>query len=72
MVRTAALVCTMAGALVACTSANEPMVNRMGVSDAQYDRDLADCKQRSGSIPGFSNPIATCLSGKGYQILMGK
>ena len=67
-----ALVCILGGLQVACTFAHEPMVDRMGVDDARYSRDLADCKQQSGPFPGFSNPIATCLSKKGYQVLMGK
>ena len=67
-----ALVCALGGSQAACTSASEPMVNRMGVDDARYSRDLAECKQQSGPFPGFSNPVATCLSKKGYQVLMGK
>ena len=67
-----ALACALGEALAACTSAREPMVDRMRVDDARYSRDLADCKQQSGPFPGFSNPVATCFSKKGYQVLMGK
>ena len=67
-----ALVCASGSLLVACALAKEPYVNRMGVDDARYNRDVATCKQQAGPLPGFSNPVATCLSGKGYQVLVGK
>lgn len=70
--RASLMLACIAAPLAACASASEPMVNRMGVDDARYSRDLADCKQRSGPSLGFSNPVATCLTGKGYQVLMGK
>lgn len=60
------------GLLGGCSFAGEPMVNRMGVDDARYNRDLSACKQQSVVPVGFSNPVATCLTGKGYQVLMGK
>ena len=64
--------CLASGALLGCTVASDPLVDRMGVSDARYAKDLADCKQQNHLPIGFSNPIATCLSGKGYEVLMGK
>ena len=67
-----ARVCAMGSGLAACALPGEPVVNRMGVDDARYNRDLAACKEQSGFLPGFSNPVATCLTGKGYQVLMGR
>ena len=69
------VVATLVGALGlvgGCSLAGEPMVDRMGVSDAKYNRDLAACKQQTVVPVGFSNPVATCMTGKGYHVLMGK
>lgn len=60
------------GLLDGCSFAGEPMVDRMGVDDARYNRDVAACKQQSAMPVGFSNPVATCMTGKGYRVLMGK
>ena len=57
--------------LSACGSGNIT-VNRMNVDDARYEHDLADCKQVSGNSLSFRNPVATCMTGKGYQVLMGR
>ena len=65
-------VCLVGWLLNACSFPSEPIVNRMDIDDARYNRDLAACKQQSGSLPGFSNPVATCLTGKGYQVLLGQ
>lgn len=54
-----------------CSSSNLT-VNRMGIDDARYERDLAECKQASGLSLSFRNPVATCMTGKGYQVLMGR
>ena len=66
---TAAAVCT---ALSGCQTANEPVVDRINVDDKRYAQDLEACKQEGSRHLGFSNPIATCLSNKGYRILVGR
>ncbi len=63
-------------ALVASTLAGcstpEPLIDRINVSDAKYNRDIADCReQTSGSwIPFTGGSTADCMRGKGYHVLM--
>ena len=54
-----------------CSTAHDPIIDRSGVDDARYNRDLASCRQ--GAFPvGFSNPVASCMTAKGYTVLLGK
>ena len=55
--------------LTGCASP-DPLVDRRGVSDAQYNRDLAACKQSSGLSLPLSHPVNDCLKSKGYKVLM--
>ncbi len=55
--------------LAGCSGTTEPVVNRLNVSDSQYNRDLAACKQGAG-MSVFGSPVSKCLKGKGYQVLM--
>lgn len=58
----------LAGMTAGCAG-NEPVVNRINVSDAKYQTDLAQCR-KSGGMGVFSSPAAECLRKKGYQVLM--
>lgn len=53
-------------------STPEPLIDRINVSDAKYNRDIADCRdQVSGSwIPFTGGSTADCMRGKGYHVLM--
>lgn len=62
----------MAGSVGGCVVASDPLVDRLNVDNAKYQRDLAACKQQVVIPVGFSNPVATCLTGKGYHVLMDK
>ncbi len=63
----------LVASLGACASSNDLLVDRMGVSDAKYDQDLADCKKSSFPVAlSLNNPVATCMTAKGYKVLMGK
>ena len=71
----AALCLAIALALPGCSSSQSDsvLVDRMGVSDAKYNQDMADCKKSSPAVPlSLSNPVATCMTAKGYKVLMGK
>jgi len=56
--------------LAGCASSREPLIDHMGVSDAKYNGDLADCRG-SGGFFSLSSPVADCMKGKGYKVLMG-
>lgn len=56
--------------LAGCGGSREPLIDRMGVSDAKYNSDIADCRGGGGWF-SFSNPVADCMKGKGYKVLMG-
>ena len=59
--------------LAACASADNLLVDRSGVNDAKYNQDLADCKKSSAPVSlSLSNPVATCMTAKGYKVLMGR
>ena len=61
------------GSLAACANSSDLLVDRSGVSDAKYNQDLADCKKSSAPVSlSLSNPVATCMTAKGYKVLMGK
>ncbi len=68
-----ALIPALMGGLAACGKPNEPLIDRTGVDDARYQRDLATCQQPSPlSYVSLSNPVASCMTGKGYKVLMGR
>ena len=50
----------------------EPLIDRINVSDAKYNRDIAACREEtSGSwIPFTGGSTADCMRGKGYHVLM--
>jgi len=60
--------------VAACSSSDDLLVDRMGISDAKYKADLSDCKESSGGWFSFGvkNKVATCMEAKGYKVLMGK
>ena len=64
------LLSALAG-LAACAG-SDPIVDRMNVDDARYNRDLAACKSSSSSVPMVGTSVADCLKGKGYRVLMGR
>jgi hypothetical protein len=59
-------------ALTGCASSSSLLVDRTNVDDARYNRDLAACKDSSPISISFSNPVASCMSAKGYKVLMGR
>ena len=65
---------TLAGALAGLTACagSDPIVDRMSVDDARYNRDLAACKSGSSPVPVLGTSVADCLKGKGYRVLMGR
>ena len=72
MIRALALLALLAP-LAACSSSDDLLVDRMGISDAKYKADLSDCKESSGGwfSFGIKNKVATCMQAKGYKVLMG-
>ena len=54
-------------------SSPDPLIDRMGVSDAKYNRDIAECRdQGSGWFSfGGGTSLSDCMKGKGYKVLMG-
>ncbi len=62
----------LAASTLAGCSSPEPLIDRINVSDAKYNRDIADCReQKSGSwIPFTGGSTADCMRGKGYHVLM--
>ncbi|MDT7950648.1 MAG: hypothetical protein RQ966_04005 [Acetobacteraceae bacterium] len=62
----------LAGAALAGCSAPQPLIDRINVSDAKYNRDMAECREQvSGSwIPFAGGSTADCMRGKGYHVLM--
>ena len=54
-------------------AAPEPLIDRINVSDAKYNRDLADCRQQTkGNFLGIGGgSLSDCMKGKGYRVLMG-
>jgi hypothetical protein len=61
------------GLLAACSSAREPLIDRLNVSDAKYNRDIAECRQGSSSgwLPFGGTSVADCMKSRGYKVLMG-
>ena len=58
--------------LAGCSSSREPLIDRLNVSDAKYNGDMADCRQSSSGWFGVSGTsVADCMKGKGYKVLMG-
>ncbi len=62
----------LAGATLAGCSSPEPLIDRINVSDAKYNRDVAACRdETSGSWNPFGGgSVADCMRGKGYHVLM--
>jgi hypothetical protein len=56
--------------LAGCASSREPLIDHMGVSDAKYNSDLSECRGTGGWF-SFGSPVADCMKGKGYKVLMG-
>lgn len=58
-------------ALGAC-STPEPLIDRINVSDAKYNRDIADCRDQTkgGFMPFSGGSLPDCMRGKGYRVLM--
>lgn len=49
-----------------------PVVDMQGVDPMQYNRDLAECVNKTASTAfAFGNPTTDCMSAKGYKILVG-
>ena len=61
-----------AGLSLAGCASPEPLIDRINVSDAKYNRDIADCREStSGGFNPFSGgSVADCMRGKGYHVLM--
>ncbi|GAC1340761.1 MAG: hypothetical protein NVSMB18_11490 [Acetobacteraceae bacterium] len=59
-------------AMTGCASSSSLLVDRMNVDDGRYNRDLAACKEGSPISLSFSNRVASCMSAKGYKVLMGR
>lgn len=59
-------------AVAGCGSRAEPLVDRINVSDAKYNSDLAACREQGSSwLPFGGTSLADCMKGKGYRVLMG-
>ena len=58
--------------LTSCAPGSNVVVDRTQVSDAKYDRDMAECKKSSELSLSTTNPVASCMTGKGYNVLMGR
>ena len=70
MIRIAALAAL--AILSACSSSREPLIDRLNVSDAKYNKDIADCRQNGPGFMGFGGTsVGDCMKGKGYKVLMG-
>ena len=70
--RVLSMIVMSAAVLTGCSVAREPIVDRSGVSDSRYNSDLAACKAQTVIPAGFTNPVADCMTGKGYHVLMRK
>lgn len=55
-----------------CSSRPEPLIDRINVSDAKYNSDVAACREARGSrwLPFGGTSLADCMKGKGYRVLM--
>ena len=56
--------------LAGCSGQHDPLVDRLNVSDAKYHADIDACKQSSSGFSLFGDPLAKCMRGKGYRVLM--
>ena len=58
-------------ALAGCSSP-EPLIDRINVSDAKYNRDLSECREANSSawLPFTGGSVADCMRGRGYHVLM--
>jgi hypothetical protein len=71
MWKVAVLVASTAIGTVGCSAVQEPIIDKTGVDNGHYSRDLAEC---FNTIPFFAlgNPVAACMEGKGYRILVAR
>ena len=59
-------------ALLAACSSREPLIDRMNVSDAKYNSDIAECRKGSSGWLGVGGTsVGDCMSSRGYKVLMG-
>lgn len=65
------LAAALGTSLAACSTA-EPLIDRINVPDAKYNRDVSDCRDQTTSswIPFTGGSVADCMRGKGYHVLM--
>ena len=58
--------------VVAGCSSPAPLIDRINVSDAKYNRDLSECREATSSawIPFAGGSVADCMRGRGYHVLM--
>ena len=66
-----ALAATTGLSLAGCGSP-EPLIDRINVPDAKYNRDISDCREQTsgGYIPFSGGSVSDCMRGKGYHVLM--
>ena len=66
-----ALTATAGLSMAGCSSA-DPLIDRINVPDAKYNRDSADCREQiSGAwVPFTGGSMGGCMRGKGYHVLM--
>ena len=56
--------------LAGCSIARDPIVERNDGDDARYNRDIEACRK---SMPiGITNPVADCMTRRGYKVLFAK
>jgi hypothetical protein len=67
----AVVIFMMLACAAGCSPVPEPIVDKTGVDEGRYSRDLADCYQHMPSF-AFGNPVTTCMRGKGYNVLYGR
>lgn len=62
----------LAGATLTGCSTPEPLIDRINVSDAKYNRDIAACRDETsgGWNPFGGGSLAECMRAKGYHVLM--
>jgi hypothetical protein len=65
------IACAAVLCLAACSS-REPLIDRLNVSDAKYNHDIAECRQGSSSFLGMfgGTSVGDCMKGRGYKVLM--
>lgn len=60
------------GLSLAACSQPEPLIDKINVPDAKYNRDIAACREDTSSsfIPFTGGSISDCMRSKGYHVLM--